>query len=62
MFYIIDDLVSTIIVNASEMHLIAKDTEIIKRMKEKIEGKCSMQHGYIIKILDEGYDIEVPSI
>ena len=44
------------------MHLIAKDSEIIKRLKEKIEGRCFLEHGYIIRFVEDGYNIGVPVV
>ena len=42
MFYLLQNLITEIVVSASEMHLLAfdKDIEIIKRLKNKIEGRC----------------------
>jgi DNA-directed RNA polymerase subunit E'/Rpb7 len=60
MFYEIKNLLTSIIVPAHEMQILAKDVEIIKRLKEKMEGRCLTEYGYIIRILAEDYKIKEP--
>lgn len=62
MFYEIKNLLTSIIVAPYEMQILAKDSELIKRLKERMEGRCLVEYGYIIKILTEGYKISDPVV
>jgi DNA-directed RNA polymerase subunit E'/Rpb7 len=62
MFYEVKNLLTSIVVAAYEMQILAKDAEIIKRLKQKMEGRCMMEYGYIIKILTDNYRISEPVV
>jgi hypothetical protein len=47
------------------MDKLESDDEILKRLKDKVEGRCHPEHGYIVTLLLTGgknYDISVPSV
>ena len=62
MFYEIKNLLTSIVVAPFEMQILAKDAELIKRLKQKMEGRCLMEYGYIIKILTDNYRINEPVV
>lgn len=62
MFYEVKNLLTSIVVAAFEMQILAKDAELIKRLKQKMEGRCLIEYGYIIKILTDSYRISEPVV
>ena len=47
------------------MDKLDSDDEILKRLKERVEGRCHAEHGYIVTLLltaGKNYEISVPSV
>lgn len=53
-----------------DMDKLNSDEEILKRLRERVEGRCHAEYGYIIQLLNSGssgnekksYEISVPSV
>lgn len=56
MFYLVKNLKTSLLFPPHEMHKLGNETHIIKRLKDKVEGRCNSEYGYIIQqSLDGSY-------
>lgn len=69
MFYLSRHLKTELLFAPYDMDKLHSDEEILKKLKEKIEGRCHPEYGYIIQFTRTpnstsklGFDISVPRI
>ena len=69
MFSLVRCLKTAIVFPPHDMNKLSDENEIIKRVKDKIEGRCLTEYGYIIQFVqssgseeNKGYKISVPSV
>ena len=68
MFVLLRDLKTTINVSPYDMDKLGMEEEIVKRVKDKIEGRCLPEYGYIIQFVkkvgaeEKSYKISVPAV
>lgn len=51
MFYIVRNLQTEVPFAHSEMHRVAEEEEVLKRLRAKVEGICDQEHGYLIQVI-----------
>lgn len=63
MFYINRNLKTELSFSHYDMDKLASDEEILKKLREKIEGRCHPEYGYLIQISkNQNIDISVPRV
>ena len=55
MFYLVKKLKTSVVFSPYDMDKLARSSEVISRVRERVEGRCHSDYGYIIQIA------EVPS-
>jgi DNA-directed RNA polymerase subunit E'/Rpb7 len=63
MFYINRNLKTELTFSHYDMDKLASDEEILKKLREKVEGRCHPEYGYLIQISKtQNIDISVPHV
>lgn len=69
MFYINRNLRAELFFEHYDMDKLHSDEEVLRKLKEKVEGRCHPEYGYIIQIIKNtgsespcGIDISVPAV
>lgn len=50
MFYLVKNLKTEVVFSPYDMDKLSRSTEVISRVRDKIEGRCHSEYGYIIQI------------
>jgi DNA-directed RNA polymerase subunit E'/Rpb7 len=69
MFYINRNLKTELFFSHYNMDRLQNDEEILKKLKDKVEGRCMQEYGYILQVTknpnaksNAGIDIGVPKV
>ena len=69
MFYMNRNLKTELTFSHYDMDRLHNDEEILKKLKEKVEGRCLYEYGYLIQVSNKpgtkskcGIDIGVPKV
>jgi DNA-directed RNA polymerase subunit E'/Rpb7 len=69
MFFMNRNLRTELLFSHYNMDLLQKDEEVLRKLKEKVEGRCLPEYGYILQVTrnpnassKEGIEIGVPAL
>ena len=52
MFYLVKKLKTKVVFSPYDMDKLARSDEVMNRVRERVEGRCHSDYGYIIQIAD----------